>query len=78
MLMVLEQASGPNQVVHEREDLVVGLGGRPGRACPRPVTKVTTGESKPTRFECFWVPLDAAHIFQAELGAPLGRLVDRR
>ncbi|MGA9312814.1 MAG: hypothetical protein WBV74_20965 [Pseudonocardiaceae bacterium] len=32
------------------------------------------GESAPTHFECFWVPLEAAHILQSGRGALLGRL----
>lgn len=34
------------------------------------------GEQAPTRFECFWVPLEAAHILQAGQGALLGRLYE--
>ncbi|MEV4753659.1 NUDIX domain-containing protein [Micromonospora sp. NPDC049559] len=34
------------------------------------------GEQEPTRFECFWVPLEAAHILQSGQGALLGRLFD--
>ncbi|NKY31278.1 NUDIX hydrolase [Nocardia gamkensis] len=34
------------------------------------------GQGEPTRFECFWVPLDAAHILQSGQGALLGRLYD--
>jgi len=34
------------------------------------------GEQPPTRFECFWVPLEAAHILQSGQGALLGHLVD--
>ncbi|MFE2728829.1 NUDIX domain-containing protein [Kitasatospora sp. NPDC059327] len=32
------------------------------------------GEQEPTRFECFWVPLQAAHILQSGQGALLGQL----
>jgi 8-oxo-dGTP pyrophosphatase MutT (NUDIX family) len=32
------------------------------------------GEQPPTRFECFWVPLEAAHILQSGQGALLGQL----
>ncbi|MFI6758829.1 NUDIX domain-containing protein [Micromonospora sp. NPDC050417] len=32
------------------------------------------GEQEPTRFECFWLPLEAAHILQSGQGALLGRL----
>ncbi|MFR9722456.1 NUDIX hydrolase [Streptomyces sp. MS19] len=32
------------------------------------------GEGPPTRFECFWVPLEAAHVLQSGQGALLGRL----
>ncbi|MEU3553328.1 hypothetical protein [Streptomyces fragilis] len=32
------------------------------------------GEQEPTRFECFWIPLEAAHIPQSGQGALLGRL----
>ncbi|MCX5449509.1 NUDIX domain-containing protein [Streptomyces caniferus] len=34
------------------------------------------GEQEPTHFECFWIPLEAAHILQAGQGALLGRLYD--
>jgi 8-oxo-dGTP pyrophosphatase MutT (NUDIX family) len=34
------------------------------------------GEQEPTRFECFWIPLEAAHILQSGQGALLGRLCD--
>ena len=34
------------------------------------------GEGEPTRFECFWVPLEAAHILQAGQGALLGCLYE--
>ena len=34
------------------------------------------GEQEPTHFECFWVPLEAAHILQAGQGALLGSLYD--
>ena len=34
------------------------------------------GEQEPTHFECFWVPLEAAHILQSGQGALLGRLFD--
>lgn len=34
------------------------------------------GEQEPTHFECFWVPLEAAHILQSGQGALLGRLYD--
>ncbi|MEO3972518.1 NUDIX domain-containing protein [Streptomyces sp. CAU 1734] len=30
------------------------------------------GEREPTHFECFWIPLEAAHILQAGQGALLG------
>ncbi|AZS84467.1 NUDIX domain-containing protein [Streptomyces griseoviridis] len=32
------------------------------------------GEQEPTHFECFWIPLEAAHILQSGQGALLGRL----
>ncbi|GAA4838849.1 NUDIX hydrolase [Kitasatospora terrestris] len=32
------------------------------------------GEQEPTRFECFWIPLEAAHILQSGQGALLGQL----
>ncbi|MGH3700052.1 MAG: NUDIX hydrolase [Pseudonocardiaceae bacterium] len=35
------------------------------------------GESQPTHFECFWIPLEAAHIFQSGQGALLGLLFDK-
>ncbi|WP_067837354.1 NUDIX hydrolase [Nocardia lijiangensis] len=34
------------------------------------------GEAAPTRFECFWIPLEAAHVLQSGQGALLGRLAD--
>ncbi|MFD0974870.1 NUDIX hydrolase [Plantactinospora endophytica] len=34
------------------------------------------GQQEPTRFECFWIPLTAAHVLQAGQGALLGRLFD--
>lgn len=34
------------------------------------------GQGEPTHFECFWIPLEAAHILQSGQGALLGRLVD--
>lgn len=34
------------------------------------------GEQQPTRFECFWVPLDAGHVLQSGQGALLGRLFE--
>lgn len=34
------------------------------------------GESEPTHFECFWIPLEAAHILQSGQGALLARLYD--
>ncbi|MER5372714.1 hypothetical protein [Streptomyces sp. NPDC002553] len=34
------------------------------------------GEQEPTHFECFWIPLEAAHILQSGQGALLGRLSD--
>ncbi|WP_055530915.1 NUDIX hydrolase [Streptomyces graminilatus] len=33
-------------------------------------------EQEPTHFECFWIPLEAAHILQSGQGAFLGRLYD--
>lgn len=33
-------------------------------------------QGEPTRFECFWIPLDTAHILQSDQGALLGRLFD--
>jgi 8-oxo-dGTP pyrophosphatase MutT (NUDIX family) len=32
------------------------------------------GEQEPTNFECFWIPLKAAHILQSGQGALLGTL----
>ena len=32
------------------------------------------GEQAPTRLECFWIPLTAAHVLQAGQGAMLGKL----
>lgn len=32
------------------------------------------GIGEPTNFECFWLPLEAAHILQSGQGALLGRL----
>ncbi|WP_030488700.1 NUDIX hydrolase [Micromonospora chokoriensis] len=34
------------------------------------------GEQEPTHFECFWIPLEGAHILQSGQGALLGRLYD--
>ncbi|MFF8884106.1 NUDIX hydrolase [Streptomyces flaveolus] len=34
------------------------------------------GEREPTRFECFWIPLETAHVLQAGQGALLSRLYD--
>ncbi|MFG1774627.1 NUDIX hydrolase [Nocardia salmonicida] len=34
------------------------------------------GQGEPTRFECFWIPVEAAHILQSGQGALLGRLFD--
>jgi 8-oxo-dGTP pyrophosphatase MutT (NUDIX family) len=34
------------------------------------------GKSEPTHFECFWVPLEAAHIVQSGQRALLGRLLE--
>ncbi|MEV8634226.1 NUDIX domain-containing protein [Streptosporangium sp. NPDC051023] len=34
------------------------------------------GEQAPTNFECFWIPLEAAHVLQSGQGAPLGTLLD--
>ncbi|MQY17045.1 NUDIX hydrolase [Nocardia macrotermitis] len=34
------------------------------------------GVGEPTRFECFWIPLEAAHILQSGQGTLLGRLYD--
>ncbi|MEY9956719.1 NUDIX domain-containing protein [Streptacidiphilus sp. MAP5-52] len=34
------------------------------------------GVGEPTRFECFWVPLQAGHILQSGQGALLGQLPD--
>lgn len=34
------------------------------------------GEQDPTRFECFWIPLETAHVLQAGQGALLGALYD--
>lgn len=33
-------------------------------------------EQEPTHFECFWIPLQAAHILQSGQGALLSRLLD--
>ncbi|MFE1190126.1 NUDIX hydrolase [[Kitasatospora] papulosa] len=33
-------------------------------------------EREPTRFECFWIPLESAHVLQSGQGALLGRLYD--
>lgn len=32
------------------------------------------GEQAPTNFECFWIPLEAAHVLQSGQGALLGAL----
>ncbi|MEW2376588.1 NUDIX domain-containing protein [Micromonospora sp. NPDC047812] len=34
------------------------------------------GEREPTRFECFWIPLRAAHVLQSGQGVLVGRLFD--
>jgi len=34
------------------------------------------GQQEPTRFECFWIPLEAAHILQSGQGALVGRLFE--
>jgi 8-oxo-dGTP pyrophosphatase MutT (NUDIX family) len=34
------------------------------------------GQQEPTRFECFWIPLEAGHILQSGQGALLGKLFD--
>jgi 8-oxo-dGTP pyrophosphatase MutT (NUDIX family) len=34
------------------------------------------GVATPTRFECFWIPLEAGHILQSGQGALLGRLCE--
>ncbi|MCZ7421122.1 NUDIX hydrolase [Verrucosispora sp. WMMA2121] len=34
------------------------------------------GEQQPTRFECFWIPIRAAHVLQSGQGALVGRLFD--
>lgn len=34
------------------------------------------GEREPTHFECFWIPLEAAHVLQSGQGALLGSLYD--
>lgn len=34
------------------------------------------GQQAATGFECFWIPLEAAHILQSGQGALLGRLFD--
>jgi 8-oxo-dGTP pyrophosphatase MutT (NUDIX family) len=34
------------------------------------------GEQEPTRFECFWLALETAHVLQAGQGTLLGRLYD--
>jgi 8-oxo-dGTP pyrophosphatase MutT (NUDIX family) len=34
------------------------------------------GGPEPTSFECFWIPLETAHVLQSGQGALLGRLYD--
>lgn len=34
------------------------------------------GVGEPIRFECFWIPLTAAHVLQSGQGALIGRLFD--
>jgi 8-oxo-dGTP pyrophosphatase MutT (NUDIX family) len=34
------------------------------------------GQGEPTHFECFWIPLEAAHVLQSGQGALLGRLYE--
>jgi hypothetical protein len=45
-------------------------GGRPGAVDQED----HDGEQEPTRFECFWIPLSAAHVLQSGQDALLGRL----
>lgn len=35
------------------------------------------GHGEPTRFECFWIPLEHAHVLQSGQGALLHRLFNR-
>lgn len=35
------------------------------------------GVGEPIGFECFWIPLTAAHVLQSGQGALIGRLFDR-
>lgn len=34
------------------------------------------GAEEPTRFECFWIPLEAAHVLQSGQGALIGTLFE--
>ncbi|GHC83323.1 DNA mismatch repair protein MutT [Nocardiopsis terrae] len=34
------------------------------------------GAGEPVRFECFWIPLESAHVLQSGQGALLGRTYD--
>ncbi|MEV0399950.1 NUDIX domain-containing protein [Actinoallomurus sp. NPDC050550] len=34
------------------------------------------GEREPTTFECFWIPLETAHVLQSGQGALIGALYD--
>lgn len=34
------------------------------------------GEGMPTRFECFWIPLTAAHVLQSGQGSMLHRITE--
>lgn len=34
------------------------------------------GQGEPTHFECFWIPLETAHVLQSGQGALLGNLYD--
>ncbi len=50
-------------------------------ACPQkplPVrwqsAELHDGKQEPTRLECFWIPLRAAHVLQSGQGAMLGKL----
>jgi len=36
------------------------------------------GQQTPTRFECFWIPLERGHILQAGQGALLGNINDEK
>jgi 8-oxo-dGTP pyrophosphatase MutT (NUDIX family) len=41
-----------------------------------PSRELHDGEREPTNLECFWIPLEAAHVLQSGQGALIGALFD--